>query len=1238
MSQENWREIYHLHCQAKGYEFTNNWFVHNIPLWEQVLKPMANLPNLSFLEIGSWEGQSSCWLLDNVLTHPSTQITCIDTFQGSIEHQNSRELSLIELRFDENIQKAGGNNKVTKIIGFYQNSLRNLPVNNYDFIYIDGSHVASDVLEDTILGWRLLKNEGIIIFDDYQWEGYREQPLKHPAPAIDAFLSLFQDKINVLHKGYQVVIQKKPSLLESLIPPEIKDDKFYHAIQRIVATEKLATILEIGSSSGEGSTEAFVTGISTNSTTPLLFCMETSRKRFESLQNRYQHLPFVKCYRTSSVTLENFAKVEEVVNFYQSYNSNLNYFSLDRVLGWLEEDRKQIIESDLNINGIELIKQEQGIEYFDLVLIDGSEFTGKAELKQVYGSKYILLDDIKSLKNYFNYRRLFADINYELVEQDPSLRNGYAIFKGVQEKCATDTELPIHFFTIVLNGIPFIQYHIQVLKQLPFPWHWHIVEGVADFKHDTAWSLKNGARIDDTLHNQGLSNDGTTEYLDHLVQEYPDKITLYRKPPGEFWDGKREMVNAPLANITEESLLWQIDVDELWTWQQICTARKLFLQNPEKTAAFYWCWYFVGCTSVVSSRNCYSQNPQQEWLRTWRFKPGYIWAAHEPPILVDGELRNVATINPLRHGETESSGLIFQHYAYVLPSQLLFKEQYYGYTNALAQWQRLQAAQTLPLFLRDYLSWVKNETQVSSTLALGIEPIAQPTQDAKSWQFVEIEDVCVKAISSGSRRCVILVDTVFFQLFQTGIARVWQSLLSQWSHTEFGKSLVVLDRGNSAPKIPGLAYRTIPPYNVQDLDRDRQLLQQICDEENADLFISTYYTTPLTTPSVLLVHDLIPELMGQNLDHPFWRGKPHAIDYASHYICVSACTAKDLQQYYPQIPKERITIAHNGVSPLFSPATSTEIQDFRGRYNITKPYFLLCGSGEGYKNAILFYQAFAQLCSKTGFEIVCTGVVSQLPSQFRNYTHHTTVHVLSLSDKELKAAYSGAVALVYPSQYEGFGLPIVEAMACGCPVITCPNGSIPEVAGEAAIYIGDQDIDAMAQALCEVQKPTVRNSLMAAGSELAKQFSWATMATIVADTLIATTLLPLNLGDINLIAFPAWEQPEEDLQIGILAALHQVIHYALSLEIDPEQLRLTLLLDISDSPDDLDLDLLITSVCFELMMREELEVPDNIHISPLPALSPLQWQTLVPRLRARTPLPQENYLKIAEQCPDLPPI
>ncbi len=84
--------------------------------------------------------------------------------------------------------------------------------------------------------------------------------------------------------------------------------------------------------------------------------------------------------------------------------------------------------------------------------------------------------------------------------------------------------------------------------------------------------------------------------------------------------------------------------------------------------------------------------------------------------------------------------------------------------------------------------------------------------------------------------------------------------------------------------------------------------------------------------------------------------------------------------------------------------------------------------------------------------------------------------MLQLSDEELKAAYSGAVALVYPSKYEGFGLPILEAIACGCPVIACPNASIPEVSGQAALYVNDEDVDGLTDALCEVQKPKVRNS------------------------------------------------------------------------------------------------------------------------------------------------------------------
>ena len=142
------------------------------------------------------------------------------------------------------------------------------------------------------------------------------------------------------------------------------------------------------------------------------------------------------------------------------------------------------------------------------------------------------------------------------------------------------SKLPVNFFTIVLNGQPFIKYHIDIFKQLSYKWHWHIVEGVASLTQDTSWCLDSGGQIIDRIHDCGLSNDGTTEYLDELAQLYPEHITIYRQPAGVFWDGKLEMVNAPLKNIQEECLLWQVDVDELWTLEQLHNARQMFINNP----------------------------------------------------------------------------------------------------------------------------------------------------------------------------------------------------------------------------------------------------------------------------------------------------------------------------------------------------------------------------------------------------------------------------------------------------------------------------------------------------------------------------------------------------------------------------------------------------------------------------------------------------------------------------------
>lgn len=222
------------------------------------------------------------------------------------------------------------------------------------------------------------------------------------------------------------------SELDRIIPAEIKNDAFYHTIYRLAQSEAISTILEIGSSSGEGSTEAFVLGISKNPHRPTLFCMELSKPRFAALQKRYEHLTCVRCYNVSSVPLEDFPKENDVISFYNSIHTNLNLYGCDNVIRWLRQDIEYVKAASVSQKGIELIKAENNIKDFDMVLIDGSEFTGLAEFQLIYGARFILLDDINAFKNYFNYKQLLQDPNYELLEVNAQLRNGYAVFK---KKC-----------------------------------------------------------------------------------------------------------------------------------------------------------------------------------------------------------------------------------------------------------------------------------------------------------------------------------------------------------------------------------------------------------------------------------------------------------------------------------------------------------------------------------------------------------------------------------------------------------------------------------------------------------------------------------------------------------------------------------------------------------------------------------------------------------------------------------
>ncbi|TYP93264.1 MULTISPECIES: glycosyltransferase family 4 protein, partial [Nitrosomonas] len=342
----------------------------------------------------------------------------------------------------------------------------------------------------------------------------------------------------------------------------------------------------------------------------------------------------------------------------------------------------------------------------------------------------------------------------------------------------------------------------------------------------------------------------------------------------------------------------------------------------------------------------------------------------------------------------------------------------------------------------------------------------------------------------------LLVDGVFFQLSNSGIARVWRSVL-ELLVADGRFQIYFLDRGK-APSISGIEYIPFPSYLATNCPADSQLIQDICDFYQIDVFSSTYYTTPISTPMVLMVHDMIPELFNFDLSHTDWMEKMTAICYAQRYLCVSENTRNDLLAIYPEIPPDLVITAYNGLDhTVFHQHEIGAIEAFRNQYELDRPYFLFVGSRvqhNGYKNSGLFFDALASM-KEVQFDVFCVGgerqveqeILDKLPSGVR-------CKRVELTDEELALAYGGALALVYPSLYEGFGMPVIEAMASGCPVITTSHGSLAETAGDAALLISGISADEMRSALIQIQDPSIGDTLRQKGLVHAQRFRWEVIA------------------------------------------------------------------------------------------------------------------------------------------------
>jgi len=186
-------------------EFTVNLKSWNDADWKRWLGHLSGKPGIRHLEVGSYEGNSAIWMLENILTDPTARITCVDTFKGGEGLPESSENALLD-RFLKNTEP--WTEKIVVLEGESSSQLRDIRLEyQFDSAYIDGSHVAANVLTDCVLVWMLLKPGAILILDDYEWP-IDPNPDNRPKPAINAFLSVFAGQYQLIDKSYQVVLKK----------------------------------------------------------------------------------------------------------------------------------------------------------------------------------------------------------------------------------------------------------------------------------------------------------------------------------------------------------------------------------------------------------------------------------------------------------------------------------------------------------------------------------------------------------------------------------------------------------------------------------------------------------------------------------------------------------------------------------------------------------------------------------------------------------------------------------------------------------------------------------------------------------------------------------------------------------------------------------------------------------------------------------------------------------------------
>lgn len=267
-----------------------------------------------------------------------------------------------------------------------------------------------------------------------------------------------------------------------------------------------------------------------------------------------------------------------------------------------------------------------------------------------------------------------------------------------------------------------------------------------------------------------------------------------------------------------------------------------------------------------------------------------------------------------------------------------------------------------------------------------------------------------------------------------------------------------------------------------------------------DLFISTYYRrAPVGVKSLVVAYDFLAERYdGIGADHPDAVAKRSAIADATAVVAISQWVADDVKRFCGK----SAVVAYPGGAETFQRVLSGEVDDFQRKYGIHTPYLLMVGNRGLYKNGRVIHSALRFWSAARSHCVVVVGGEPFDPATIpADHLCAGWVSLTGLPDTDLAAAYSGATAFVYSSLYEGFGLPVLEAMTCGCPVVCGRGGALVEVGGDAPFYCETLLPRSIADALNATLNPSERLNHILAGYQQAKQFRYDRMAAVVADVI-----------------------------------------------------------------------------------------------------------------------------------------